>query len=68
MLLGCSVLWSALGACGAHVPWRCALSSVPPLQAYLFKYDSTHGQFHGEVSVKGGELLVNGSTIKVFAW
>lgn len=27
---------------------------------YLFKYDSTHGRFNGEVSVEGDHLLVNG--------
>lgn len=27
---------------------------------YLFKYDSTHGRFKGEVSVDGDSLCVNG--------
>lgn len=27
---------------------------------YLFKYDSTHGKFKGEVSVDGDCLVVNG--------
>jgi glyceraldehyde 3-phosphate dehydrogenase len=34
--------------------------------AYMFKYDSTHGQFKGEVSHKGGKLIVNGTEIAVF--
>lgn len=34
---------------------------------YLFKYDSTHGRFNGEVSVDGDYLLVNGKKIKVFS-
>ena len=33
---------------------------------YMFKYDSTHGQFKGEVSTKNGHLIVNGQEIQVF--
>ena len=32
----------------------------------MFKYDSTHGNFKGEVSTEGGNLIVNGKTIKIF--
>lgn len=35
--------------------------------AYLFKYDSTHGRFKGEVSVKDGKLVINSHTITVYA-
>jgi glyceraldehyde 3-phosphate dehydrogenase len=35
--------------------------------AYMLKYDSTHGQFKGTVSVKDGQLIVNGKTIRVTA-
>lgn len=35
--------------------------------AYMLKYDSTHGQFKGEVEVKDGQLIVNGKTIRVSA-
>ena len=35
--------------------------------AYMLKYDSTHGRFKGEVSVKDGHLVVNGKTIRVSA-
>ncbi|MEL7588188.1 MAG: type I glyceraldehyde-3-phosphate dehydrogenase [Prolixibacteraceae bacterium] len=35
--------------------------------AYMLKYDSTHGQFKGEVSVKDGKLVVNGQAIRVTA-
>lgn len=35
--------------------------------AYMLKYDSTHGQFKGEVEVKDGQLVVNGNTIRVTA-
>ncbi|CAL1536306.1 unnamed protein product [Lymnaea stagnalis] len=32
---------------------------------YMFKYDSTHGTFNGEVSASDGKLVVNGREIKV---
>lgn len=35
--------------------------------AYMLKYDSTHGRFNGEVKTEGGNLVVNGQAIKVFA-
>lgn len=35
--------------------------------AYMLKYDSVHGKFDGEVSVKDGHLIVNGKTIRVTA-
>jgi glyceraldehyde 3-phosphate dehydrogenase len=34
--------------------------------AYMFKYDSTHGRFKGEVSHQEGKLIVNGHAISVF--
>lgn len=33
----------------------------------MFKYDSTHGRFNGQVEVKGGKLVINGQAISVFA-
>lgn len=33
---------------------------------YMFKYDSTHGRFKGEVATKNGMLVVNGKEIHVF--
>lgn len=35
--------------------------------AYLFKYDSTHGTYDGEVSTKDGKLIIDGQTISFFA-
>lgn len=35
--------------------------------AYLLKYDSVHGRFDGEIEVKNGSLVVNGSKIRVTA-
>jgi glyceraldehyde 3-phosphate dehydrogenase len=34
--------------------------------AYMFKYDSTHGKFEGEVKSDGENLIIAGQTIKVF--
>ncbi|XP_044740574.1 glyceraldehyde-3-phosphate dehydrogenase 2-like [Chrysoperla carnea] len=34
---------------------------------YLFKYDSTHGIFKGDVKAEGGKLVVNGKAIEVFS-
>ncbi|PWN37171.1 glyceraldehyde 3-phosphate dehydrogenase [Meira miltonrushii] len=33
---------------------------------YMLKYDSTHGNFDGEVKTEGGKLIVNGKSIQVF--
>ncbi len=35
--------------------------------AYLLKYDSVHGRFNGTVTVKDGNLIVNGNTIRITA-
>lgn len=39
----------------------------PAYAVYMLKYDTTHGQFKGEVSTKDGDLIVNGKTIKFYA-
>ena len=39
----------------------------PDYLAYMLKYDSVHGRFKGEVSVKDGHLVVNGRTIRLTA-
>lgn len=39
----------------------------PEYMAYMFKYDSTHGIYKGEVSVKDDKLVVDGHVINVFA-
>lgn len=33
---------------------------------YMFKYDSTHGTFKGDVAIKDGKLSINGKLITVF--
>jgi len=35
--------------------------------AHLTQYDTAHGRFPGSVSVDGGDLVVNGKRVKVFA-
>ncbi|HEX4479635.1 MAG TPA: type I glyceraldehyde-3-phosphate dehydrogenase [Rudaea sp.] len=35
--------------------------------AHLTQYDTAHGKFPGEVGVDGGDLVVNGDKVKVFA-
>ena len=39
----------------------------PNYLAYMLKYDSTHGQFDGDVSVEGNDLVVNGKKIRITA-
>lgn len=34
---------------------------------YMFKFDSTHGRFKGEVKSEDGKLVVNGKAISVYA-
>ncbi len=34
---------------------------------YMLKYDSVHGQFKGDVAIKGDKLIVNGKEVSVFA-
>ena len=49
---------------------RCVVVADPFIPAeymvYMFKYDSTHGRFKGEVSTKDGKLIVNGKEIAVY--
>lgn len=35
--------------------------------AHLTKYDTAHGKFQAEVSVDGGDIVINGDRMKVFA-
>ena len=39
----------------------------PDYLAYMLKYDSVHGRFNGDVSVDGGNLVVNGKSIRLTA-
>jgi len=35
--------------------------------AHLFKYDSVHGRFNGDIAVDGDYLVINGKKIRVYA-
>ena len=35
--------------------------------AYMLKYDSVHGNFHGDIAVEGNNLVVNGNKIRLTA-
>ncbi len=39
----------------------------PDYLAYMLKYDSVHGRFKGDIAVDGGNLVVNGKTIRLTA-
>jgi glyceraldehyde 3-phosphate dehydrogenase len=43
-----------------------AINNTSPTEAnaHLFKYDSAHGRFHGDVRVEGDKLIVNGHSIQ----
>ncbi|KAG5422363.1 GPD [Candida metapsilosis] len=38
---------------------------APDYAAYMFKYDSTHGRYKGEVKSEGDNLIIDGHKIKV---
>jgi len=61
-----------LKAVGEYYPETIEVVAVNDLfdaetNAHLLKYDSNYGRFPGQVEVKGGNLIVNGQEIKVFA-
>uniref|UniRef100_A0A672ZX12 Glyceraldehyde-3-phosphate dehydrogenase n=1 Tax=Sphaeramia orbicularis TaxID=375764 RepID=A0A672ZX12_9TELE len=37
-----------------------------PYMVYMFKYDSTHGRYKGEVHHDGNKLIIDGNSISVF--
>jgi len=39
----------------------------PEYLAYMLKYDSVHGRFNGDIAVSGGNMVVNGKTIRLTA-
>jgi glyceraldehyde 3-phosphate dehydrogenase len=39
----------------------------PEYMKYMLKYDTIHGQFDGEIEVKGDKLVVNGKEISIYA-
>ena len=41
---------------------------TPDYASYLLRYDSIHGHFNGKVEYTDDSLVVNGKTIKMFAY
>jgi glyceraldehyde 3-phosphate dehydrogenase len=39
----------------------------PETNAHLTRYDTAHGKFDGKVEVDGGDIIINGDRVKVFA-
>ena len=39
----------------------------PETNAHLTRYDTAHGRFDGKVEVDGGDIIINGDRVKVFA-
>jgi glyceraldehyde 3-phosphate dehydrogenase len=39
----------------------------PKTNAHLTRHDTVHGRFHGEITVEGDSMVVNGDRIRVFA-
>jgi hypothetical protein len=39
---------------------------VTDSRVYMFKYDSTHGRFKGDVHTEGGKLIIDGQVIDVY--
>lgn len=64
--IGRLALRNALSQENIHVV---AVNDLVPADnlAYLFKYDSTHGIFNGNVSHKENALIIDGQEIKVFS-
>jgi glyceraldehyde 3-phosphate dehydrogenase len=38
----------------------------PHYAAYMLKYDSTHGQYKGDIKIDGNNLIINGKTIRFY--
>ncbi|NKB72347.1 MAG: type I glyceraldehyde-3-phosphate dehydrogenase [Candidatus Latescibacteria bacterium] len=62
--IGRLVLRAALTKGGISVKAINDLTDVATL-AHLFKYDSTHGRFPGEVRAEGDNLIINGQAIQI---
>jgi len=38
----------------------------PHYAAYMLKYDTTHGQFKGEIKIDGSDLVINGKKVRFY--
>lgn len=65
--IGRLVLRNALSKSEVEVVAVNNTSITPAYAAYLFKYDSTHGRYHGDVYSNEDAIVVDGKEIKVFA-
>lgn len=64
--IGRSILRAAANNPGIELVAINDLSDVKTL-AHLLKYDSVHGKFPGEVSVRDNSLIINGKEVKILA-
>ncbi len=64
--IGRLVLRTGIGRPGVEFVGINSHSQTPDYMAYLLKYDSVHGQFHGQVDSDENHLIVNGHKIRVF--
>jgi len=64
--IGRLVLRAALKQGGVETVLLNDLTDAPTL-AHLFKYDSVHGKFKGEVRVDGSSIVIDGTKIPVMA-
>jgi len=64
--IGRNVLRSAIENFGSDIE-VVAINDLlePDYLAYMLQYDSVHGRFKGEVKVDGGNIVVNGKTIRL---
>ena len=46
-----------------------AINDLAPIDVnvHLFKYDSVHGRFQGDVSMKGQDMVINGQRVRMYA-
>ncbi|UJR29130.1 hypothetical protein I4U23_010344 [Adineta vaga] len=73
-LIPSNALFIGIGINGfGRIVLRCALDQGVEViginadyMVYMFKYDSTHGKFKGEVSHKDGKLVIDGEEISIF--
>lgn len=64
--IGRFVLRQAIGRKDIQIVAVNDLVPAPNL-AYLFKYDSVHGQYKGSVKAEGDKLIIDGLTVQVFS-
>lgn len=69
MLCATRTLSSRLSMIPSLISSTCTVqlqSMVTDSRVYMFKYDSTHGRFKGDVHTEGGKLVIDGQVIDVY--